>query len=95
MALPWASRKGRWRSGRAIAILSKRQKDAAMTRTDEDGPTDPPDTDDIELRLLEAAVAEARASGPGIPHEVMRERMLEMIAKAKRLSAERLAAAGK
>ena len=65
-----------------------------MTRTDEDGPTDPPDTDDVELRLLEAAVAEARASGPGIPHEVMRAELLAWKAEAERLIAARIAASG-
>ena len=79
---------------RAIAILGGRQKDAAMTHPDEDGPTDPPDTDDIELRLLEAAVAEARASGPGIPHEVMRAELLAWKAEAERLIAARIAAFG-
>jgi hypothetical protein len=49
-----------------------------------DTPIPPPIEDDEAERLaLEAAVAEARASGPGIPHEVVRERMMEMIAEAR------------
>lgn len=56
----------------------------------------PPDThtpapiedDEAERLALEAAVAEARAGGPGIPHEVVRERMVEMIAEARQRIAE-------
>lgn len=36
-----------------------------------------------ERLALEAAVAEARAGGPGIPHAVVRERMLAMVAEAR------------
>lgn len=36
-----------------------------------------------ELRCLEAAIAQARVGGPGIPHEQVRERMLEMMAEAR------------
>jgi hypothetical protein len=54
-----------------------------------DTPVPAPTEDDAAERLaLEAAVAEARASGPGIPHEVARERLLGMIAEAR----ERIAA---
>ncbi len=44
--------------------------------------------DDTERLLLEAAVAEARADGGTIPHEVMRQRMVDMIAEARRRTAE-------
>jgi hypothetical protein len=66
-----------------------------MGRPEDNGADGSTEADTTELRLLEAAVAEARAGGPGIPHDVMRERMLEMIARARRVAAERLAAAGK
>lgn len=39
--------------------------------------------DEAERLALEAAVAEARTSGPGVPHEVVRKRMVEMIAQAR------------
>jgi hypothetical protein len=48
----------------------------------------PTEDDEAERLALEAAVAEARASGPAIPHEVVRERLLEMAAEAR----ERIAA---
>jgi hypothetical protein len=48
----------------------------------------PIEDDEAERLALEAAVAEARASGPGIPHEMVRARMMEMIAEAR----ERIAA---
>lgn len=42
------------------------------------------DYEEAERLLLEAAVAEARAeTGPGIPHEEVREEMLVMIAEAQ------------
>ncbi len=46
-------------------------------------PPAPLEDDEAERLALEAAVAEARASGPGIPHEVVRKRMVEMIAQAQ------------
>jgi hypothetical protein len=64
-----------------------------MDRPEGNGTDRSTEAEMTELRLLEAAVAEARAGAPGIPHDVMRERMLEMIAKARRVAAERLAAA--
>lgn len=56
----------------------------------------PPDTpiptpiedDEAERLALEAAVEEARASGPGLPHETVRERMLAMIAEARQRIAD-------
>lgn len=48
----------------------------------------PIEADEAERLALAAAVAEARASGPGIPHEAVRERMLEMIAEARRRIAD-------
>jgi hypothetical protein len=40
--------------------------------------------DDTERLLLEAAVTEARADGETIPHEVMRQRMMDITAEARR-----------
>jgi hypothetical protein len=59
-----------------------------------DGPRDatPPGSNDEERQMLDATVAEARAGGGDTPHAVMRERMLEMIAEARRAKAERAAA---
>jgi hypothetical protein len=48
----------------------------------------PIEDDEAERLALEAAVAEARASGPGVPHEVVRERMVEMIAEARQRIAD-------
>lgn len=50
--------------------------------------TSPVEDDEAERLALEAAVAEARASGPGIPHEVVRKRMVEMIAEARQRIAD-------
>lgn len=50
--------------------------------TDHDA-AEPMDPEEAERLALEAAVAEARESGPGIPHSVMRKRLLEMIAEAQ------------
>jgi hypothetical protein len=44
----------------------------------------PIDDDEAERLALEAAVAEVRASGPGIPHEVVREEMLRDIERIRR-----------
>jgi hypothetical protein len=43
---------------------------------------------EAERLALDAAVVEARASGPGVPHKVARERMMEMIAEARRRIAD-------
>ena len=43
----------------------------------------PIEDDEAERLALEAAIAEARASGPGVPHAVVRERMLAMMAEAR------------
>ncbi|WP_203076774.1 hypothetical protein [Falsiroseomonas ponticola] len=48
----------------------------------------PPARDETERLLLEAAVAEARADGETIPQEVMRQRMMDMIAEARRRTTE-------
>jgi hypothetical protein len=47
----------------------------------------PDDAEDTERLLLEAAVAEARNGDDAVPHDVMRQRMMEMIAEARRRSA--------
>lgn len=47
-------------------------------------PPTPVEDDEAERLALEAAVAEARASGPGIPHEVVREEMLRDIERLRR-----------
>jgi hypothetical protein len=44
---------------------------------------EPLDPEEEERLALEAAVAEARAGSPGIPHTVFRKRMLEMIEEAR------------
>lgn len=59
-----------------------------MPTEPDEGPQTGPD--EIERQLLEAAVAEALASGPPIPHAVVRQRMLAMIAEARARMAERL-----
>jgi hypothetical protein len=47
-------------------------------------PMVPPVEDNEADRVaLEAAVAEARASGPGTPHEQVRARMSEMVSAAR------------
>jgi hypothetical protein len=46
-------------------------------------PSGPVEAAEAERLALEAAVAEARASGPTIPHDVVRQRMAEMIATAQ------------
>lgn len=43
----------------------------------------PAEPDEAERLALEAAVAEARAGGPGVPHEQVRQRMLEILAEAR------------
>lgn len=43
----------------------------------------PIEDDEAERLALAAAVAEARASGPGIPHEVVREEMLRDIERLR------------
>ena len=43
----------------------------------------PIEEDEAERLALEAAVAKARASGPGIPHEVVREEMLQEIERLR------------
>ncbi|WP_372619449.1 hypothetical protein [Falsiroseomonas sp.] len=49
----------------------------------DDARSEPLDRDEEERLALEAAVAEARAGGPGISHLVFRKRLLEMIAEAR------------
>jgi hypothetical protein len=39
--------------------------------------------EEAERLALEAAVAEARAAGPGVPHEVVRLRLMEMARAAR------------
>jgi len=41
------------------------------------------EADQAEQLALKAAVAEARAGGPGIPHAVVRGRMLAMVREAR------------
>ena len=48
-------------------------------------PLPPYDLDEAERRLLEAAVKEARESGPTIPHAVVRAEMLGEIARLRQL----------
>lgn len=50
-----------------------------------DTPMPTPLTDaEIERRLMERAIAEARASGPDIPHDVVREEMLRELAELRK-----------
>ena len=43
----------------------------------------PADPDEAERLALEVAIAEARAGGPGVPHEQVQRRMLEMLAEIR------------
>lgn len=50
-----------------------------------DTPMPQPLTDaEIERRLLDRAVAEARASGPDVPHEVVRAEMVQELEQLRR-----------
>ena len=50
-----------------------------------DTPMAQPLTDaEIERRLLDRAVAEARASGPDVPHEVVRAEMVQELEQLRR-----------
>lgn len=48
-------------------------------------PLPPLDLDEAERLLLEAAVKEARESGPTVPHEVVRVELLEEAARLRQL----------
>jgi len=54
----------------------------------ENAPCDHTEAEAAEQLALEAAIAEADASGPGVPHEVVRERLLEMVSQARARIAE-------